>query len=442
MKFNKFYNFLLILSPWVLLAGIFQYHFQSFLPYQGVFKGEYAFDFFTVIDLFVSFVLAIFLIGVFTKKIKIIRRRLPKELTICILLLLIGLVVQLVWQSEYLPILNDPFEYFRSLFIYPLVFVIMLYQTVDEKTLSRIVFSYLAMVGVFCLLALVQYFTGIFPGEGKDFMGRLVWPYIDYITLKTSSANWVAFFVTPAFLISFIFGVQRALSKKIDRKFCFYLAISILGAAVLYLVQSYGAYGAVGLAMVIYLFGALKFRHFLVAFAGLILVGAGAFLVQKNSLKYQVITNQFDNYRYENSIGTREQIWKMNFQIIKEHPVLGVGLNQYQSYFKENQAEVLGGELNESHTPPHPHNFLMGFWANLGILGLMAIFVLMVGIFWRVGLSVKNPAIFALIAMMVHGLIDSYYWKQETAYIFWLVVVFTYLFETYNNLTYHKKDPT
>ncbi len=427
---------MLLLSPLVLLAGLLQFHFQSFLPYQGVFKGEFAFDFFTVIDIFVSILLITYLYLRLYKKVKPLRTKLPKELAICIFLLLIAGFLEMNFQQIYEPVLSQPFEYFRSLFIYPLVFAILIYQSVDEEDFKKLVNGFIFVTGIFCFVALLQYFTGIFPGEKMDFMGRLTWPYVDYITLKTSSANWVAFFVTPGFILAFILGAKKTVDKKFDHCFWIYAIAGVLAAITLYLVQSYGAYVAIFASVSLFLFRFLNFKRFLLMLVLMIMVGAGMFLVQKNSLKYQVITNQFDNYRYENSLGTREQIWKMNLNILKERPLLGIGLNQYQSYFKLNQENVLGKELNESHTPPHPHNFFMGFQANLGVLGLIAIAILLAGIFWRSKFSPENPAIFVLSAIMIHGLIDSYYWKQEIAYIFWTMIVFAYLY----NLAYHKKN--
>ena len=89
----------------------------------------------------------------------------------------------------------------------------------------------------------------------------------------------------------------------------------------------------------------------------------------------------------------------------------------------------MGGELNESHIPPHAHNFFLSMWTNLGVFGFLAMVILVVGILWRSKLDPLNPAVFALIAIMAHGLIDSYYWKQEIAYTVWLVVVFAYLYK-------------
>ncbi|HLG25601.1 MAG TPA: O-antigen ligase family protein [Candidatus Gracilibacteria bacterium] len=290
------------------------------------------------------------------------------------------------------------------------------------------------MVGFFCALALLQHFTGIFPGEQKDFMGRLVWPFIDFVTLKSSSANWVAFFITPAHIISFIILCNTIIHRKKLRgdraallEFCFTAAIFFLADITVYLTQSYGAYAAIFAAITLYLFRALRFKEFLAVFLVLCVMAGGIFLLQKDTWKFKVFSGE-SSYRFDTSVTSRADIYRMNVHMILTNPLLGVGLNQYQSYFKEYQKEVLGHDLNESHTPPHAHNFFTSFWTSLGFFGFLAVVILMIGIFWHTKFSPGYPAAFVFLAIMIHGLIDAYYWKQEIAYTFWIVVGLCYLY--------------
>ncbi len=427
-NFLKFYSFLFLLSPWVLFAGLMQFHFQNFLPYQGVFKGEYPFDFFTVIDLFVSFLIAVFLIGFWFKKIKLLDTKIPKEISLALIFILLAGILEVYFQQKYEPILSSPFEYLRSLFVYPLVFVLLMIKTLDKKMIKNLVRSYAVMIIFFCLLALLQYFSGVFPGEQYDFTKRLAWPYIDYITLISSSANWVTFFTVPALIISFINVFRLLKEKRYNFDFCLFSSCFLLSALVIYLTQSYGAYGAIFLTVNLYFFRALKFKKFLVVLMALIIAGGGIFLLQKNSYKYKILSGKID-YKYENSLTSREDIFKINLDIIKNHPFLGVGLNQYQSFFRENDEEILGREFNESHIPPHAHNFFVSMWSNLGIFGVFGFLILFVGIFRRLKLDISRPAIFVLVAILFHGLIDSYYWQEEIAYTFWLNVALAYVYD-------------
>jgi O-antigen ligase len=287
------------------------------------------------------------------------------------------------------------------------------------------------MVTVFCVAALIQYLFGIFPGEQYDFTKRLVWPFVDFVTLKSSSANWAAFFVTPALIISFIQMYHAFKTMKFERWHVVYNTAFFLSAIVLYLTQSYGAFVAVFVAIALYLFRSLKFKHFVIVLIGMALLGGGVYLLQKNTYKYKILTNQV-GFKYDNSVEGRWDIYKMNLSMIAAHPLLGVGLNQYQSYFTAFQKDVLGHQYNESQIPPHAHNFFMSFWISLGVLGFLGILILVGGVFWRTRFLPDNPATFVLLAIMVHGLIDSYYWRQEIAYTFWIIIALAYTYRLRN----------
>jgi O-antigen ligase len=286
------------------------------------------------------------------------------------------------------------------------------------------------MVMTFGVLALVQFVSGVFPGAMRDFTGRLTWPYVDFLTLKSGSANWAAFFVTPTVILSFAKLVQFSqakVSKKNDEK-VFWIGSLLISLLVLVLTQSYGAFAAVGFVSLFYCLRALPWKKFLNVFLVCLVVGVVGLGVVTQTKKFQILTGQ-QEFKFDTSATSRVDIYTMNLAIISSNPLLGVGMNQYQSYFASHQEKVLGHKLNESHVPPHAHNFFMSFWTNLGLFGVLAMLVLVFGIFWRSKFSAESPAVFVLLAIMIHGLIDSYYWQQEIAYTFWMVIGLCYLFE-------------
>jgi O-antigen ligase len=294
------------------------------------------------------------------------------------------------------------------------------------------------MVMTFGVLALLQFVTGLFPGAMRDFTGRLTWPYVDFLTLKSGSANWAAFFVTPTVILSFAKLVQMFSAKLPKKKMdmFFWIAALVIADSVLLLSQSYGALVAASVAALFYCFRALPLKKFFAIFGVFLFLCAAGFGVIMQTKKFQILSGK-QEFRFDTSATSRVDIYKMNLAIISSNPLLGVGLNQYQSYFASHQEEVLGHKLNESHIPPHAHNFFMSFWTNLGVFGVLAMVVLVFGIFWRFTFSEESPAVFILLAIMIHGLIDSYYWQQEIAYTFWIVVSLCYLFEI---KVLHKKD--
>ena len=430
---KKVFNRLLVLTPWAVLLGMLQVNFQQFLPYQRIFKGVHFFDYFTVTDIFVSLLLVVFVIGWASKQIKFGERKLPKEIKAAILLLMLAGVLQLLFQVKYEPVLSTPSEYFRGFFIYPILYFVLMTKVADDKTVGNTLTSYVYMVMTFCAVALLQFFSGIFPGDAKDFTGRLTWPYVDFLTLKSSSANWAAFFATPVFILSAAHLLRDVITVKsrreLPREHWLYAAAFPLTGLVIFFTQSYGAFVAIFVASSLLLFRSLKLKKFLAAFVVLALVAGGVYFLQTQTYKYKILSGQID-YRFDNSVASRGDIYRMNAAMILEHPILGVGLNEYQSYFTLKHQQILGHKYGESLIPPHAHNFFMSFWTNLGIFGFLGILVLIAGIFSKFKLKPEYPAQFVMLAIMIHGLIDSYYWRQEIAYTFWIVAAMCYLYRT------------
>lgn len=438
------FNRLYVLGPWAFFAGMIHFNFQKFCLLRSLYHGKEFLDFFTVADVYVVLLFVVCILAVALKKIRRQKRGFPLGLKICIFLLLLAGVLQIFFQVVYEPVLSTPIEYFRSLFLFPLLYLAMGYLFLTNHVISRLMKSYLLMGVFFCLLALIQFYTGIFPGEQFGFMHRLVWPFVDFLTLKSTSSNWVAFFITPVFLFSFfhisipfkelglqLFFVRKARSLKkfatVMKKISFYLPVFVFSGWTLLLTQSYGAFVAVFVAVAFYLFRFLSLKQFAMGIAVLAVLGFGVAAMQLHTEKFQIMTGQED-YKYADSVSSRADIYTMNIYILKTYPLLGVGLNQYQSYFKQNQLKVLGRKINESQIPPHAHNFFTGFFTNLGMAGLLAMVILAISVFWVNRLRPEHPGVFVFLAIMVHGIIDSYYWKQEIAYTFWLVVLFAYLY--------------
>jgi O-antigen ligase len=118
--------------------------------------------------------------------------------------------------------------------------------------------------------------------------------------------------------------------------------------------------------------------------------------------------------------GFRIDLWVSSLQMIRDHPLLGVGLDNFvylyqQVYLREGAA----AEPNLS----HPHNWVLHMWLELGLVGLIA-FVWLLVTFAR---QIRNTrgwvvagATGAVVDMLIHGLIDNSYFLVDLAFVFWL----------------------
>ncbi|HEX9016493.1 MAG TPA: O-antigen ligase family protein [Chloroflexota bacterium] len=125
----------------------------------------------------------------------------------------------------------------------------------------------------------------------------------------------------------------------------------------------------------------------------------------------------------------RLQLWESSLRMIADHPVLGVGMDnflyQYRSLYMLPEAAA---EPNLS----HPHNLVLNFWLEVGILGLLAFLWILASLarswaaLWRASSSPTERTILAGIAgaaadFVSHGMVDNSYFLTDMAFHFWLL---------------------
>ena len=125
----------------------------------------------------------------------------------------------------------------------------------------------------------------------------------------------------------------------------------------------------------------------------------------------------------------RLQVWQSALAMVRDHPVLGIGLDNFLYYYRD-----LGYMLPTGWREPnlsHPHNLVLDFWLSLGLAGLVVAAVLMVRLFglglaiyrgeaepWARGLALGVMA--SMVDFAAHGLIDNSYFLVDLAMLFWL----------------------
>jgi O-antigen ligase len=124
----------------------------------------------------------------------------------------------------------------------------------------------------------------------------------------------------------------------------------------------------------------------------------------------------------------RGELWPNTLRMLETRPILGAGL----SGFMPTMASVV----------PHykllvmyPHNIILNFWSEMGLLGLVSFTaILLVTAWiswncWRHGPISWRPihlgVLLALLAIVVHGVVDVPYFKNDLAFEFWGLVALT-----------------
>ena len=65
----------------------------------------------------------------------------------------------------------------------------------------------------------------------------------------------------------------------------------------------------------------------------------------------------------------RLRLWQSALEMVRDHPLWGIGLDQFLYLYPTYMHPDAWREPNLS----HPHNLLLDFWLRLGLLGLVAL---------------------------------------------------------------------
>jgi O-antigen ligase len=136
---------------------------------------------------------------------------------------------------------------------------------------------------------------------------------------------------------------------------------------------------------------------------------------------------------FQNTNGTtffgragRLELWSATLRMLREHLLFGAGLSGF--------AERIGPFWNANHPERFidPHNIVLNFWVETGVLGLIAfawILVVSFQVTWRGWHSASSDwrpielgVLLALVAIVVHGLVDVPYFKNDLSLQFWTLV--------------------
>ena len=126
-----------------------------------------------------------------------------------------------------------------------------------------------------------------------------------------------------------------------------------------------------------------------------------------------------------NTLVGRFELWRVSLQMLQHHILFGAGLSGF--------AQTIAPFWNPTHTDRfiYPHNIVLTFWSETGLLGLVAFAWIMVTGFmqgWRGWRSqsewraIELGVFLALVAVVVHGLVDVPYFKNDLALEFWALV--------------------
>ena len=134
------------------------------------------------------------------------------------------------------------------------------------------------------------------------------------------------------------------------------------------------------------------------------------------------LAHQLDPHR--STLALREAIWSVTFRMLRDHPLFGAGISGYQTVMKHYRTPNL-------HPEPYAHNIFLTTWSEVGLIGLAAFAVILFGLLWRAwrhfdsARDLYRPLLWGIfgvwVVFIVHGLVDSPYWKNDLSLEFWIL---------------------
>ena len=253
------------------------------------------------------------------------------------------------------------------------------------------------------------------------------------------SPNHLAMFIAPAALITaWLTGQLLREISQMNREsgtrnqrihigtFVLHASCFIILALVLWLTKSHGAwFGVVGAFFVGFVFPKISQKLRVMVIVIVIVLGASTPLLAVRF--WPQLQNTF-SVSERSSLASRTMIWQSALAIGRDNPIFGVGPGTFQERYlayQKNYPPYLEWAV------PQPHNIYLAFWLQTGLLGLTGFLLLLVWYFKKLlnnlSLVVSCWLLVVMTYTLLHGSVDTLYWKNDLSFMFWALLGFVSL---------------
>jgi putative inorganic carbon (hco3(-)) transporter len=352
---------------------------------------------FNLLEMFILITFLWWLFYIYSVK-KYIKSVLKQKLLVLlgIFLLLIGVTYTSFTSQNILKSLGI----LKSWFLIPILFLIILLTTKPKikQLLRALCWSgfIVALVGIFYLL------LGILTYDNR--LGSF---YLH--------PNHLAMYLAPCWLIAFNLLTTP---KKRNKKFLWSFVLLIISVT-LFFTFSYGAWLGIFLSSLIILIDKKNIKKICLALLIFVIILIIGFCHPKFQ---NILTSE------RSSLHSRLIIWRSALHILKDHWIGGIGPGTFQIHYLSYQ-EFYPSYLEWA--VPQPHNIFLAFWLQAGLVGFIGFLVILERFFTKTIRTIrqnKKEASFSLLLFslmtytLIHGLVDTLYWKNDLSIIFWLII--------------------
>ncbi len=405
---SKFIRFLLYTTIFLLPLYIFRYKIGPFRT--NLFE----------ISIFITF--AVFIVGQFCSG-RVMKMQFGGLLPLIFLLIALISII----QSDSL---ISGLGIFKGWFLAPFLLYLMIINLFDKNSLPKL------SIPLFCSLILFSFWAYLQRGEiiTTLFYQSEDASFAQYLAQNRffgpfESPNFLAMYVAPVFFLSIPFfpKIKNIIIKILAS------ALLLLPIYTLYITGSRGGLIAFGISA--FVFVVLMFLPAIKKYASLLSVVKIIGLVAVNlAYFYYFIQVKFPEAAASDKI--RQEIYEYSIKLLKTDWLFGIGLGNFQ---ERVQTLSVGNISFINFGLPyalHPHNMLLAIWLNLGLAGIVAL-LFIIGNFFK-QIIISPPSILrasvgaAMTAILVHGLFDTTYFKNDLSAIFWITLAITFVISRTN----------
>lgn len=302
---------------------------------------------------------------------------------------------------------------YRAYFLEPIAFFFIVASAVREVRRALLVLGGLAVATLVVGLANAVVVVHAILTHRLDLAGTP--PVVIYQT-----SNAVALFLLPVMAVAasiLAYGEDR----RIRLASAAYLVLALPSFLLTFSRGGYLALLGVGVGLVL----VHRRRWALLTIAVAIAIGFALIPPVSSRLAHEL--NPSDP---NNTLVGRSYLWRATVQMLKHYPVTGAGLSGYETR--------LGPYWNATHVDRfiYPHNLVLNFWTETGLLGLVAFGWILYTAFavswrgWRRGdwewRAIHFGVLLALVGIVIHGMVDVPYFKNDLSIEFWALVGITW----------------
>lgn len=342
------------------------------------------------------------------------------------LLLLLGVSIATLFSWD----LRISAGIWKAWFVDAILFFLMFITIIEKKDIKKVFNSLILSGFVVAVISLVYLVCG-----ELNYQGRLQGIF--------DSPNYLAMYLAPILIIltANIYSHKdtcrsrnagshsisadcgrlpmRSLSIINIRQFL-YLAFCFLFLVVLFFTKSFGVlFGLIvpiGLGLCIHLYRKDKKKIAL----GIILLGF--------VLIFVIGLWKIQSLEGSKSFDARFVIWEKAINVFIQYPLIGIGPGTFEAYFP----------LYPKWGVPQPHNIFLAFLIQTGLIGFVGFILILI---WFYKNNAKNLALlFLMTYVLAHGLVDTTYWKNDLAVMFWIFIGCAVVL-SYNSIEYNNPSP-